>query len=61
MKTKAICRFNASDIFHNITQKGPHCCGPLFNAGLDPIGATPLQDDIGNKTPSCSFYVKHFT
>ena len=26
MKTKAICRFNASDIFHNITQKGPHRC-----------------------------------
>ena len=30
MKTKAICRFNASDIFHNITQKGPHRCGPFF-------------------------------
>ena len=42
------------------TQKGPHRCGPLFNAGLDPIGAMPLQDDIGNKTSSCSFYVKHF-
>ena len=42
------------------TQKGPHRCGPLFNAGLDPIGATPLQDNIGNETPSYSFYVKHF-
>ena len=31
----------------------------LFNA-LAPIGATPLQDNIGNETPSCSFYVKHF-
>ena len=32
----------------------------LFNAGLDPIGATPLQDDTGSETPSCSFYMKHF-
>ena len=32
----------------------------LFNAGLDPIAATPLQDDIGNETPYHSFYVKHF-
>lgn len=41
-----------------IRKKGRIAAVP-FNA-LDPIGATPLQDNIGNETPSCSFYVKHF-
>lgn len=41
-----------------LSKKGRIAAVP-FNA-LDPIGAMPLQDYIGNKTPSCSFYVKHF-